>query len=290
MTEGNEQRLAGLERSRARDWVRIAPGATVERIEARFGGHAYAPHRHDTMAFGLTLEGVQSFRFRGAERHSLRGNVIVLPPDELHDGHAGTEDGFRYRMLYLDPEAIREAAGGALPHVTGGALDAPRLASALAPGLADLETPLDPLAEASLVADLADALREITRAPPRRRPPPVDEVAVRRVKAMLLETLEDGVPLAALEEATGLSRHALHRHFKAACGVAPHRWLVMRRLDRARAALLDGASLAEAALGAGFADQSHMTRHFKAAFGMSPGAWRGLFRSGSDVSTRAEAR
>lgn len=246
----------------------------MERIEARFGGHAYDPHRHDTMAFGLTLEGVQSFRFRGIERHGMAGKVIVLPPDELHDGHSGTEGGFRYRMLYIDPEAIRAAAGGVLPHVTEGVLDAPEVAAALRPGLADLDAPLDPLAEASLIADLADALNRLTRQSGPRRPPPIDEEAVRRAKSILLENLEEGVPLSVLEAETGQSRHALHRHFKAACGVGPHRWLIMRRLDHVRAALISGTPLADAAFDAGFADQSHMTRHFKATFGMAPGEWR----------------
>jgi AraC-like DNA-binding protein len=47
----------------------------------------------------------------------------------------------------------------------------------------------------------------------------------------------------------------------------------MRRLDRARRRLIAGASLAEAAVASGFADQSHMTRQFKRAYGVSPGRW-----------------
>ncbi|TIW84422.1 MAG: AraC family transcriptional regulator, partial [Mesorhizobium sp.] len=67
--------------------------AGMERIEARFHGSAFDPHRHDTYAIGVTLRGVQTFRYRGAARLSLPGQVIVLHPDELHDGGAGTEEG-----------------------------------------------------------------------------------------------------------------------------------------------------------------------------------------------------
>ncbi|HLY54846.1 MAG TPA: AraC family ligand binding domain-containing protein [Stellaceae bacterium] len=41
------------------DWVLRAPG-DLDRIEARFSGLAYAPHRHDTYAIGITLAGVQT--------------------------------------------------------------------------------------------------------------------------------------------------------------------------------------------------------------------------------------
>jgi len=43
--------------------------------------------------------------------------------------------------------------------------------------------------------------------------------------------------------------------------------------------LAAGASLAEAAAGAGFADQSHFTRHFKAHLGLTPGRYISLQRA-----------
>src|SRR4051794_19214687 len=66
-------------RSPIGDWVFNAPGE-VERIEARFSGLAFSPHRHDTYAIGLTLEGVQSFDYRGVTRHSLPGQLVSCTP------------------------------------------------------------------------------------------------------------------------------------------------------------------------------------------------------------------
>ncbi len=95
-----------------KDWVRLAqqPGK-IERIEAYFSGHGYEPHRHDTYAIGRTLSGVQSFHYRGSKQHSLPGGTMVLHPDEIHDGEAGTNDGFQYRMLYIDPALIQKNPG-----------------------------------------------------------------------------------------------------------------------------------------------------------------------------------
>src|ERR1700750_1404381 len=70
----------------------------IERLEARFRGRAFSPHRHDTYAIGITLAGVQTFRYRGEARHCLPGQWHILHPDEIHDGAAGTDEGFAYRI------------------------------------------------------------------------------------------------------------------------------------------------------------------------------------------------
>jgi hypothetical protein len=35
--------------------------------------------------------------------------VVVLYPDEVHDGRAGTEQGFGYRIVYVEPALLVEA-------------------------------------------------------------------------------------------------------------------------------------------------------------------------------------
>src|SRR5439155_7861573 len=102
------------------DWVRTwAPGEGVELLRAWFGGRAYARHRHDTYAIGLTEAGVQTFDYRRRVERSTPGEVVVLHPDEMHDGRAGTGAGFGYRIVYVDPAriaaAVRAIRGRAAP-------------------------------------------------------------------------------------------------------------------------------------------------------------------------------
>lgn len=62
-----------------------------------------------------------------------------------------------------------------------------------------------------------------------------------------------------------------------AAGVPPHRWLLDRRVQRAKELLPDSKlSLSDVALACGFGDQSHFTRTFTAAVRLSPGVWRRL--------------
>lgn len=283
----------GLERScvagspSRSDWVRhgvCPPG--MERHEAYFAGFAYEPHRHDTYAIGYTFEGVQSFGYRGTEEHSLPGHVMILHPDEKHDGHAGTEAGFRFRMLYLRPDLILDALAQAgpggkpapLPFVNGAVSRDERLIRALMPALGDLAAEIDPLEADRIIQELADALYAVSGNRQKPASPPHRQ-AVDRARAYLRGNIAETVTSAALEKETGLNRYELARQFRKLVGTSPYRYLTMRRLDAVRDAVQAGENLADAAIDAGFADQAHMTRHFKKAFGVTPGKWLSLSRA-----------
>jgi AraC-like DNA-binding protein len=264
--------------------MRVAPSAPgLERVEAFFGGHGFDPHRHDTYAIGFTIEGVQSFRYRGAAERSLPGQVFVLHPDEVHDGRAGTSAGFHYKILYVEPRAIGNALGdgyGPLPFVREAVSTDRRLAAAIVPALADLDAPLEELHRDQVILDLAEALAAADPTALHRTLLTRHRRAVVNVREFLDENIRRAVTSAELETVGGISRYALARHFRACLGTSPYRYVVMRRLDRARALIRRGAPLADTAAACGFADQSHMTRHFKKAYGLSPGRWAALCGSG----------
>src|SRR5712692_5336734 len=129
----------GLERScRAGDWLRArGPIGGIELLQAWFSGRAYAKHRHDTYAIGVTEVGVQTFDYRGKVENSRPGQVLVLHPDEVHDGRAGADGGFGYRLIYVEPACIVDAVNAirgrptALPFVREPVSYNPTLAAAV---------------------------------------------------------------------------------------------------------------------------------------------------------------
>jgi len=275
---------AGLERSCGEptgDWLRSAgPEDGVELLEAWFQGPAYHRHRHDTYAICLTTRGVQGFDYRGTHEISRPGQVVVLHPDEVHDGYAATAAGFGYRQLYVDPALVFEAVRALydrpcpLPFVRDPVVTSPALAGAVVAAFAGGREPLAVdgvvarLAEGLLAADPSCPSLAISRH--------LDVAAVERARDFLDAERTRVIRSVELEAVTGLSRYELARQFRLVCGTSPYRYLLMRRLDLARAEIARRRSLGEVALDAGFADQAHLSRTFKAAVGLTPGRYRAL--------------
>jgi AraC-like DNA-binding protein len=261
-----------------------SPMPGVERLEARFRGHAYDPHRHETYAIGITCDGAQGFRYRGENQVSSAGQIMVLHPDEQHDGHAAAPDGFSYRMIYVDPALIRQA----LDHEGAGARTLPFVAEAVArdgataalldEAFAHFPGAFDPLAGDALLAGLADALARRGQKETRRLAASPQR-ALLRVRDYLDSEFARPIDSADLERVADLDRFSLARAFRRSFGSAPHRYLVARRVAAARNLIAGGTPLAEVAGACGFVDQSHLNRHFKAHFGMPPGRYARLVAS-----------
>ncbi|MBO9713963.1 AraC family transcriptional regulator [Sphingomonas sp.] len=127
------------------------------------------------------------------------------------------------------------------------------------------------LALAAHVAQAYGGLCPVAR-PPKGGLAPWQE---RRAKERIDANLDGQVSLRELAADCGLSLSHFSRAFRETTGVAPHKWLLRRRVDAAKTMMEDRRlSLAEIATACGFADQSHFTRVFSQAMGVSPGIWR----------------
>ena len=238
-------------------------------------GHAFPRHAHDGFGIGVMDAGAQRSWSGIGWVEAKAGDVITVNPGEMHDGAPiGSVRG--WRMLYLDPALVaRELAeeGEDRPEIARPALRDPVLAGLFARLFvrATAAAP-EPLAlEEDLLRTLAHLLlRHGTRPRPVPRASPAVAVARRRLD----EAPEVPATLAELAALSGVSRFQLLRGFARETGVTPHAYLLQRRVRLARQILAAGRAPAEAALEAGFADQSHMTRAFRRQFGITPGRYR----------------
>jgi transcriptional regulator GlxA family with amidase domain len=98
---------------------------------------------------------------------------------------------------------------------------------------------------------------------------------MRRATELLEASLDGNIALQQVAEACELSISHFARAFKQTFRTPPYRWLIERRVDRARDLMTNSRlPLADIAIRCGFADQSALNRSFKRIHGVAPGTWR----------------
>jgi len=261
-------------------WVKRAAGET-ERIEACFSGLAYAPHSHDTYTLALTTAGVQSFNYRGELRHSLPGEVVILHPDETHDGQAGTDSPFAYRAISINPVDVQTILHGvSLPFLQGGVTRDPRFIQIATKLLSEFERPLETLEQQDLIFAFASSLQQVTGNSIQHTK--ANYQAIKRVREYIddLMAIDSCMPIdITLDELAVISHYSkwqVTRDFRSLYGTTPYRYVTLKRLQKAKALIERGLPLVQVAISSGFADQSHLTRHFKSCFGTTPKVWAKL--------------
>ncbi|WP_442813236.1 helix-turn-helix domain-containing protein [Streptomyces sp. NBC_01244] len=246
----------------------------VEVFHARFTAHAYPMHVHDAWTLLIVDDGAVRYDLDRHRRGTPGDTVSLLPPQVAHNGSAATPHGFRKRVVYLDTTLLDARFIGAA--VDGPDLADPVLRRRVGQLHRVLAAPGDEFEAESRLALIGERLRTLLR--PRLELPQCQAVPpgpglARSLRELLDERAAGGL---SLEEAAGLLQaHPAHlvRAFSAAFGIAPHQYLVSRRVSLARRLLLDGRPAAEVAAAAGFYDQSHFTRHFKRVVGTTPGRY-----------------
>ncbi|WP_245334686.1 helix-turn-helix domain-containing protein [Bradyrhizobium mercantei] len=99
-----------------------------------------------------------------------------------------------------------------------------------------------------------------------------------RVLDYIEANLEGDLTLDRMASIACLSRYHFARAFKQALGHSPHRYVSTRRLERAKAMLLQhDQPLVDIALALSFSSQANFTRAFRQATGMAPGQYRHEF-------------
>jgi AraC-like DNA-binding protein len=238
----------------------------VETLKATALRDAFDRHFHETYAFGLILEGVEACSLRKAQRFFVPGSVPMFNPGEVHDGGPATEQGWSYRMVYVDPALVPDERLFPL---------AERRDAAARGAVATLFDAIDCGTELGIDEALAYALQELLRAPMATRPKPRLSWVRERIDSAFCEPLR----LRDLATTAGLSPTRLLRAFEAEYGLTPHRYQQSRRVAMAKRMILAGCALAEVAAACGYSDQSHLNRWFLRVHGTTPGRLRRAFFS-----------
>ena len=233
-------------------------------------GRKLPRHSHDLAYFCLLLGGGYSESL-GRRTLTYRPLTVVFhPPGLTHRDEVGGGGGHFFSVEMEPrwlaslgeyspaPAAVTEARGDDLSWL------ATRLYREFRDPAARSPLALEGLAMAMLT-HVARAAKAETREPK----------WLARAVEMLHDEAHQNLTIARVAAAVGVHPFHLSRVFKQFRRQTVGEYLNARRIERACRELGDPETrLADVALRAGFADQSHLTRAFKRATGMTPGAFR----------------
>jgi len=216
-------------------------------------------HRHHVVQLTLALTGRVSF---DGENGPISGAAIAVAPDAPH----AFEGTGLVAHLFVAPEGkggrrlVRGLfAGGSIVVIPAHRLgDLPRCFA---------ETFADPSHTDEALRALGD--RTIARLAGEAGPAGVAEPRITRLLAWLTQHLDQPVSLSEAAAILGLSAGRARHLFVEQTGLPFRTYLLWLRLVRAVELYAGGASLTDAAHGAGFADSAHLSRTFRRMFGIA---------------------
>ncbi|WP_426419708.1 helix-turn-helix domain-containing protein [Bradyrhizobium genosp. A] len=127
----------------------------------------------------------------------------------------------------------------------------------------------------SLAARLVQRHISASVAQPLMRREGLDRRRLFRVLDYIEANLESDLTIDRMASIACLSRHHFARSFKQAVGHSPHRYVSAKRLERAKALLIQSdRSLVDIALSLSFSCQANFTRAFRQVTGQTPGHYR----------------
>jgi len=239
----------------------------VELYHAHISRYAFEPHTHEAFGIGAIEAGAERFRYRGAHHVAPANAVVTMNPDELHTGEAATADGWRYRMIYLQPERLEQVTGIRHWWFADVSRQDPLRATQICRLIHALWHTDDPLAQNGHLLDLIEAFQPLARHAPVAAE---GKHRFERVRDYLHDNYMQTITLDDLAGVVALSPYHFQRQFKAHFHVTPHQMLMAIRLWRAKEFLTHGLPAADVAALTGLTDQSHLTRAFTRRYGITP--------------------
>lgn len=254
----------------------------VELLRAHYITHSFGRHTHDTFAIGVIQQGAEEFSYRGETHVAIAGSIALINPCEVHTGHAATEAGWTYRMLYPDVQLLQQAAmqmsesREPIPYFPNPVVYDDDLMGLMVRLHMALETHASQLEQDSrLLWTLSQLIWRYGGDRPSLQTLGNESRAIQTVRQYLEAHYAENVALKTLGAIANLSSFHLLRTFRKQVGLPPHEYLNQIRFRQAKKLLQQGYSISDVAHRTGFADQSHLTRQFKRMIGVTPGQYRG---------------
>ncbi|TKE91730.1 AraC family transcriptional regulator [Vibrio kanaloae] len=251
------------------------PSQDISLIRAQYQEFAFQRHYHLDFHIGLITQGQQKFVYKGTSYHAGAGQVVMMPPDELHDGHSELESGYQVSVFSVSPQWLSDLAD---QREHGHTLSFSELILSDQATFLQLRNlhgllinqNISQLAQDCLPFEGFSTIVDRYAKFGSKSDIKLGNQSIDTLKDYLMENLDQPVRLEQLSDLCDLTTTQFQRHFKNKMGITPYAWLSRLRMEQGMRLIKSGVSGTEVAHQVGFYDQAHFSKAFKTAFGVSP--------------------
>lgn len=249
----------------------------INLITADYHKFAFQKHYHLDYHIGLITAGEQRFHYAGKQHHVGQGELVIMPPDALHDGQSLLDTGYQVRVFSVEPQWFKRNFDHTQHYDIMSFSQLVLQDRDIFSRLAQLHVAMQrdniaQLAKDCIAVEGFEPLLDRYAQAEHRLQHSLGSQSLAVVKAFLIEHLDQPVRLATLAKLCHLSPSQFQRQFKAKTHMSAHAYLTRLRLEKAMQLLKRQYAVANVAHEVGFYDQAHFSKAFKATFGVVPSA------------------
>lgn len=250
-----------------------------EFLKADYSHQTFPSHSHEEYLIGVIERGVHDVWCQGEWWHAAENVVATLAPDEMHKGGEGDPTGWVQTIFYFPQALIATALDS---NYSDKSLEyqfnqpfshSPFLAS----HLLRLRTLIEAGADQLLIEQEAFQTIQLIFNRLSNTPAKPDKSGAKELSSIrdyIEDNISEAFDITTFANLVGLSKRQFIALFQRQFNMAPYQFVMLARVRRARDLLKSGATIANAAFGAGFGDQSHLTRNFRAIYGVTPARYK----------------
>ncbi len=246
----------------------------MELLSATYVNQKFPIHSHDTYCIGILEEGSQILSFSNNNFIVPSNSVILINPNEAHANYAMDENGWKYKMMYVNSDVLKYVSSfyGKSKYAnirfeqyilqddfTFGLIKSFFNLYKRNP-LRDLEQELGRILT-RLICDHATDIEEQEQ---------MCQNSINDLKHLLNEKFATKINLDDISSTLGISKFKVIRAFKKSTGMTPFSYVIQKRVEMAKKLISQNMKLSQVALESGFYDQSHFSKYFKSYVGVTP--------------------
>lgn len=236
-------------------------------------------HIHLDYHIGVVSTGCQQYLHQGSNYLLGKGLLSTINPDEMHNGHSDSPEGYAAHIMAIPPECITEISlemkqpeaffNSPLiddPYLYNAFLYLHRISISNQSDIERLQL------ETTMMAFVTELLQR-HGGMPLQSSSKVNRLSceqLNQIKMLFHDDPSQSFQLHELAEPLGLSKFQFLRQFKQSMGMTPHAYFKRVRLEYAKKALIKGGDVSDVAYQVGFFDQSHLSKAFKQAYLVTP--------------------